>query len=128
MMPEYSFDYCFPGDEMGFKWTVLVGRERRSKTWMATTIPAKGGMGRFAVDKCLEFMAECGDGERDVIIKSDQENSANYLVQEIVERRVENKTLVEESPKKGSGSNVVVERAVQGVEGMMRTMKRIMVY
>ena len=69
LMPEYSFDYCFPGDEMGFKWTVLVGRERRSKTWMATTIPSKGGMGRFAVDKCLEFMAECGDGERDVIVK-----------------------------------------------------------
>ena len=22
--PEYSFDYCFPGDEVGFKWTVLV--------------------------------------------------------------------------------------------------------
>ena len=50
------------------------------------------------MDKCLEFMAECGDGERHVIVKSDQENSANYLVQEIVERRAENKTLVEESP------------------------------
>ena len=21
-IPEYSFDYCFPGDELGFKWTV----------------------------------------------------------------------------------------------------------
>ena len=70
-LPEYSFDYCFPGDEMGYKWTVLVGRERRSKAWMATTIPSKGGMGRFAVDNCLEFMAECGDGEREVIVKSD---------------------------------------------------------
>ena len=47
LVPEYSFDYCFPGDEMGYKWTVLVGRDRRSKTWMATTIPLKGGMGRF---------------------------------------------------------------------------------
>ena len=28
MIPEYTFDYCFLGDEMGFKWTVLVGRER----------------------------------------------------------------------------------------------------
>ena len=54
-----------------------------------------------------------------VIIKSDQENSANYLVREIVERRVENKTLVEESPKKSSGSNGVVERAVQEVEGAL---------
>ena len=29
-VPEYHWDYCFPGDEMGFKWTVLVGRERKS--------------------------------------------------------------------------------------------------
>ena len=24
-LPEYSWDYCFPGDELGFRWTVLVG-------------------------------------------------------------------------------------------------------
>ena len=23
-LPEYSWDYCFPGDELGFKWTILV--------------------------------------------------------------------------------------------------------
>ena len=27
-LSEYSFDYCFPGDEFGFKLTVLIGRER----------------------------------------------------------------------------------------------------
>ena len=53
-IPEYSFDYCFPGDEFGFKWTVLVGQERMSKAWMATAVPMKGSSGRFAVDKCLE--------------------------------------------------------------------------
>ena len=26
LLPEYSWDYCFPGDEFGFKWTVLVGK------------------------------------------------------------------------------------------------------
>lgn len=26
-LSEYAFDYCFPGDELGFKVTVLVGRE-----------------------------------------------------------------------------------------------------
>ena len=31
-IPEYSFDYCFPGDEIGYKLTVLAGRERQSKT------------------------------------------------------------------------------------------------
>ena len=25
-VPEYAFDYCFPGDEMGFKWTFWSGR------------------------------------------------------------------------------------------------------
>ena len=27
-LSEYSFDYCFPGDEFGFKLTILAGRER----------------------------------------------------------------------------------------------------
>ncbi len=30
-LPEYSWYYCFPGDELGFRWTVLVGKERGSK-------------------------------------------------------------------------------------------------
>ena len=42
------------------------------------------------------------------------------MVREIVEGRADNKTLVEESPKKSSGSNGVVERAVQEVEGSVR--------
>ena len=29
-LPEYHFDYCFPGDELGYTWTVLVSvRETR---------------------------------------------------------------------------------------------------
>eukprot|EP00973_Karenia_brevis_P032692 4513772-Karenia_brevis.AAC.1 len=37
VLPEYVWDYCFPGDAMGFKWTVLVGKERRTGMIMATT-------------------------------------------------------------------------------------------
>ena len=51
-IPEYSFDYCFPGNELGFKWVVLVGKERSSGAFMATTVPMKGGTGKFAIDKC----------------------------------------------------------------------------
>ena len=50
-VPEYCWDYCFPGDELGYKLTVLVGKERLSKAWMATAVPMKGGMGTFTVDK-----------------------------------------------------------------------------
>ena len=27
-LPEYSWDYCFPGDELGFKWTVFGGKRK----------------------------------------------------------------------------------------------------
>ena len=71
-LSQYSWDYCFPGDELGFKWTVLVGKERRGKLRMATAIPAQGSTGQFGVDQCLEFIEENGDAETDIIIKSDQ--------------------------------------------------------
>merc|ERR1712023_300011 len=70
LLPEYSWDYCFPGDEMGFKWTVLVGKERQSKTRMATALPEKGGTGCFAVDKCKEVIEENGGKERGILIKT----------------------------------------------------------
>ena len=72
------------------------------------------------MDKCEEFVEENGDRERDILVSTDQENSAHYLVKELVESRIEGKTMVEDSPKKSSGSNGVVERAVQEVEGSIR--------
>ena len=48
-------------------FTVLVGKERKSGAVMATTVPAKGGTGMFSVDKCLEFLDEKGDRERDLL-------------------------------------------------------------
>ena len=103
-LPEYSWDYCFPGDELGFKWTVLVGKERASKAWMAEAVPTKGiGSGRFVVDRCLDFIEENGDKDRDVILKTDQEPAITVLIKDLVEARQQGKTMVEESPVKSSG-------------------------
>ena len=121
-LSEYSFDYCFPGDELGFKWVVLVGKERRMGTWMASAIPDKGGMGHFGRDKCLEFINENGDGQRDVIVKVDQKNAAKYLEREIIEGRPEGRTIPEEAPRKSSGSNGIVERGVQEIEDQIRAL------
>ena len=44
-LPEYGFDYCFPGDELGYQSTVLAGRERSNTCWMAIAIPMKGAAG-----------------------------------------------------------------------------------
>ena len=107
-IPEYHFDYCFPGDEFGFKWTVSGGKERMSKSWFASADPQKGASGRFATDKCVEFFEENGDGDAKVIIKTDQEPSIQYLVKDIVDTRKKGGTVVEESLVQSSGSNGVV--------------------
>ena len=126
ILPEFSFDYAFPGNEFGYKLTVLVGRERLTGMTMATVLPDKGSTGKFAADKVMEFMAECGCQSGDVIVKTDQEAAIKYLVKDIVLERGDEKgcrTIVEESPVGSSGSNGVVERAVQAVEGQIRVMK-----
>ena len=107
---------------MGFKWTVLVGKERQSKSFFATAVPNKGASGRFASDKCFEFMRENGDAEGKVIVKTDQEPSIKFLVNDVIEGRPEGRTIPEESPVKSSGSNGIVERSVGEVECQMRSL------
>ena len=74
-LPEYSYDFCFLGDERGYKWTVLVGKERSCGSWMASTVPHKKGEGRFIADKCLEHMSENGDQVGKNIIEGGREGS-----------------------------------------------------
>ena len=57
-LSEYSFDYCFPGDELGCKLTVLVGRARAVGAYGATAVPMKGSMGKFTVDKIMDMIDE----------------------------------------------------------------------
>ena len=88
---------------MGFKWTVLVGKERMSKSWMATAVPMKGlSTGAFTTDKCLEFLAENGDTNNKIIIKTDQEPAIKLLVEDVVKQREDGRTIVEKPRRKRS--------------------------
>ena len=91
---------------------------------MATTVPMKGSTGRFSVDKVVDFFEENGDKEGTILVKSDQEPAIEFLVNGLVEARPEGRTIVEEapSPKDSKGSNGEVERAVQEVEGQIRSL------
>ena len=109
-LPEYSWDYCFPGHELGFKWSVLVGKEKGSRSLMATAVPNKGGGSKFVVDKCMEFIGENGDSGVKIIVKTDQEPSVKCVIIDIVEERIEGGTIIEESPVKSSGSSGIVKR------------------
>ena len=121
-LSEYSFDYCFPGDEFGYKLTVLVGRERVTGASFATAVPTKGSTGRFTIEKMIEFVEEVGDGSQAIVVKTDQEPSIKAIVEDLVKEREEGRTIVEESPVQSSGSNGIVERRVQSIEGHLRVM------
>ena len=109
-LSEYCFDYCFPGNEFGYKLIVLVGVERLTGMKFATAVRTKGSSGKFAVDRALEFLAEVGDMDGQVTIKNDQEPSIQYFIKDTVESRVSGRTHLEEPPVKSSGSNGVVRR------------------
>ena len=89
---------------------------------MALAVPTKGSTGLLSIDKVLEFVEEVGDSCAQIIVKSDQEPAIVSLAEDVVKAREEGRTVVEQSPKQSSGSNGVVERAVQQVEGQMRAL------
>ncbi len=117
---EDCFDYCFPGDEFGYKLTVLAGQERLGGMKFATAVPTKGASGKFAGDKCSDFIEEVEDANGRIIIKNDQEPSMQFVIEDLVEAREEGRSILEESPVKSSGSNGIVERGIQGIEGHIR--------
>eukprot|EP00973_Karenia_brevis_P095773 12429052-Karenia_brevis.AAC.1 len=65
---------------------------------MATTVSNKGGTGRFARDKCLDFIRECRDQEIEILLKSDQEAGVEFVIEEIVDARTERRTIDEGAP------------------------------
>ena len=76
-LSEYSFDYCFPGDEFGYKLTVLVGTERLTGMTFGTAVPTKGSSGKFAVGRALDFIAEVGDMDGQIILKMIRSQASN---------------------------------------------------
>ena len=79
-------------------------------------------MGDSQLANASSFFEENGDGDSTVIIKTDQETSVGYLVEDIIDARKEGRTVIEESPVQSSGSNGVVERGVQEIEGGIRAL------
>ena len=67
------------------------------------------------------FSTNWGIARAQLLIKADQEPSIECLVKGLVEARPEGRTVVEEAPKDSKGSNGEVERAVQEVEGQIRS-------
>jgi hypothetical protein len=70
----------------------------------------------------VDFVRENGDQEGKIMIKMDQENGIKCLVEDIMDKRPEGRTVVEESPVGSKGSNGDVERMVLEMEGQIRSL------
>ena len=89
----------------------------------AVVVPSKGSTGRYAARMVIDLIEECGDEDRAIIVKSDQEPAIQFLVDDVCMSRTGAKTIVEQAPKGSKGSNGIVERAVQSTEQYLRTLK-----
>ncbi len=135
-LPTISMDYCFQKkgdheqDEHMKMITTLVMKESPTGNIISIVAPKKGREDHV-VRKVLEALKWLGNQRVRLIIKSDGEPSLKALVRLIQQRRelehiaetgVGNAgTLVEEAPLNDSASNGAAEKAVQEVEGHVRT-------
>ena len=111
-LPEFHLDYCFLGDAMGFKLSILVGVERDTGAKVSIVAPAKGITGKYASSEAVYFLNEQGCSMTDIVIKSDQENAIKYVVvDDVCVARTGAKTIKTNSPAGVKGSNGVIERA-----------------
>ena len=101
-IPEYHLDYCFPGDDKNHM-TVLVVVERYTKMKKAVAVPSKGSTGNFATRMVMDLIKECGDENRDIILKTDQENAIKFLVDDVCTARTGARTIAEMAPKGSKG-------------------------
>ena len=141
-LPELHVDYCFMATDNKSLATILVAKETTSKMVMATVVPMKGASVEFPVKRRLGFLKEIGLENADDVLKSDQENSIMDVLNNVARRRSadsklesfegrgyqtvgppQGRAILEASPVGSSGSTGVIERAVQAIEGQVRTIK-----
>ena len=124
---EFSFDFCFPGDEqVGNNLIALVGRMRHTRMTMSTVVPSKS-TGEFVAKRVLAFLRECGVDKCRTIVKSDQEPAMVAILEKVRQLQADSGQIEgiipEASPVGSHQSNGMVERGVQAVEGQVRTMR-----
>lgn len=127
-IPVIGSDYCFMNktdeDFMDISsLKIMVAKDRRSKCVFALPVPAKGiddeEFGTRQLIKSLDFL-----GYSSLILKSDQEASIVNVFEHVRDHRGEDRVQIgiEHSPKYDPQAYGMVERAVQSIEGQVRTM------
>ena len=124
--PEVHMDFMFMGEEKSEKTLVmLVAKERSTKAVMSCVTPKKSD-GEWLAKRVMAFMREFGCEVEPVTMKTDNEPALVKVVEYIGRLRAAKGgtgMVVENSPVYSSKSNGYIERAVQSVQGMVRTLR-----
>ena len=100
----------------------VVMKAFSTKAIVAHILPAKGGDMEWAAQQLVQDLAKWEYGKVKVIIRSDHEPAIAAFVEKFAAMR-EAEIAVETSPRCDSDANGLAERAVQFVEGQLRSMK-----
>ena len=103
---------CMEDEKEGKTLAFLVARERETRAVLSTVVPRKT-MGEWICRRLMAWLREIGLESVDIIVKSDNEPALTSG----------SRMIVENSPVGSSKSNGIVERAIQSVQGMIRTIR-----
>ena len=121
---EVHMDFMFMGDEGSEKTlAMLVVKERMAKAVMACVAPRKSS-GQWLAGRVMAFLREVGCEVEKMTMKTDSEPALVKVVEEVGRLRAAKGgrgMVVEHSPVHSSKSNGFIERAVQSVQGLIRT-------
>ena len=108
----------------GHSVTVLVLQESAHRSVWAYQVQSKGASEAWVVDQILEDLDTIGLRNDRVVVKSDQEPSAQEVSRAIAHgRAADYGTAIEASAVGASDTNASVKRAIQDVEGQIRTLR-----
>ena len=123
-IPTISMDYGFFGSEgdggADSGHPILICKDRISKKRASIPVPLKGTQHPYPVKAVVKFLN--GLGHKIAILKSDQEPSIVALCKAI-KTNWDGELIPEHSPKGVPKSSGEVEREVQTVQGLARTLK-----
>ena len=119
---QISLDFFFLGED-GTQGTVpcVCAKERASKVHFAYVIAGKGGDEETTAERLAQDFINIGLNKEAIILKGDQEPAISSLLRNIKERLPG--AMEERSPVGESCSNGDVDRGIQSVENIARTLK-----
>ena len=104
--------------------TILVMQESQNRSVWAYNVQSKGASEAWVIDQIIEDLDTVGLRNDRVVVKSDQEASAQELSRAVARSRATDYgTVVEASAVGESDTNASVERAIQDVESQVRTLR-----